>query len=351
MNAGGRYSGEHDDSDTADAYRLHHRAGRRSRPRSKQRPAHADAVPAFVVAVDRGRYTCQLTDPAQLTDPVPTDAHPSYVTAMRARELGRRAVIVGDYVALVGDVSGATGTLARIVRLHERSSALRRSSEDGDSSERVVVANAQRLVIVVALTDPPPRTGFIDRCLVAAYDADIEPLLCLTKTDTPGSADALKKLMDYYLGANLRHVTTRYDRPVTQLAAELTGGISVLVGHSGVGKSTLVNTLIPDAQRAIGELSGVGKGRHTTTAALALSLPDGGWIIDTPGVRTFGLAHVDTQTVLASFPDLVEGSTHCPPGCRHHAGEPACGLDSWVAAGHAPAERLASLRSLIGGRG
>jgi len=269
---------------------------------------------------------------------------------MRARELGRRAVIVGDYVALVGDVSGATGTLARIVRLRERSSALRRSSEDGDSSERVVVANAQRLVIVVALTDPPPRTGFIDRCLVAAYDADIEPLLCLTKTDTPSAADALKQLMHYYRGVNLAHVTTRYDRPVTQLAAELTGGICVLVGHSGVGKSTLVNALIPDAQRAIGELSGVGKGCHTTTAALALSLPDGGWIIDTPGVRTFGLAHVDTQTVLASFPDLVEGSTRCPPGCRHHAGEPECGLDSWVAAGYAPAERLSSLRSLIGGR-
>ncbi|MGH3426219.1 MAG: GTPase RsgA, partial [Mycobacteriales bacterium] len=90
-----------------------------------------------------------------------------------------------------------------------------------------------------------------------------------------------------------------------------------------------------------------GNGRHTTTAAVALALPGGGWIIDTPGVRTFGLAHVDIETVIASFHDLVEGSTLCPPGCRHQAEEPECGLDRWVAEGHALPERLVSLRALL----
>src|SRR5262245_66238751 len=126
----------------------------------------------MVVAVDRGRYTVEIDG--------------GNVTAMRARELGRRGVVVGDRVALVGDVSGGEGALARIVRIEERTSVLRRTADDDETTvegrqERIVVANAEQLVIVSSLADPKPRTGFIDRCLVAAYDADIEPLLCLTK--------------------------------------------------------------------------------------------------------------------------------------------------------------------------
>jgi len=341
--AGERYAAEHY-GDERDDERFR-RAGRGSRPRGKQRPAHADAVLAFVVVVDRGRYTCRLTSNFGHGQAAKSSDRP--ITAMRARELGRRAVVVGDYVELVGDVSGAPGSLARIVRIQPRRSVLRRSTEEGESGERIVVANAERLVMVVALTDPPPRTGLIDRCLVAAHDADIEPLLCLTKADMPGADAAADQLRRYYGQAKLRYVTTRHDRPVTELTDTLTDGISVLVGHSGVGKSTLVNALVPNASRAIGELTGVGKGRHTTTAALALALPAGGWIIDTPGIRTFGLAHIDIATVLASFPDLIEATTLCSPGCRHQIGEPECGLDVWVARGRADSERLVSLRALL----
>ncbi|MGH3896721.1 MAG: ribosome small subunit-dependent GTPase A, partial [Pseudonocardiaceae bacterium] len=334
-NALERYAAQHRDGDDNDE--RFRRPGRGSRPRGKRRPTHADAVLGFVVVVDRGRYTCRLvedtlgeTAQSQTAAQTQGQTQGGLITAMRARELGRRAVVVGDYVHLVGDVSAAPGSLARIVRIEPRRSQLRRSTEEGDSGERVVVANAQRLVIVVALTDPPPRTGLIDRCLVAAYDAGIQPLLCLTKADMPGADTAAVVLRRYYDRAGLHYVTTRYDQPVTELADTLTDGISVLVGHSGVGKSTLVNALVPDARRAIGELTGVGKGRHTTTAALALALPAGGWIIDTPGIRTFGLAHIDTATVLASFGDLIEATTRCAPGCHHRAREPECGLDIWV---------------------
>ena len=145
----------------------------------------------FVIAVDRGRYTCVLLDDEHEVD---ADAPP--VTAMRARELGRKSVVVGDRVSLVGDTSGAAGALARIVRISPRTSVLRRTADDDDTTtegriERVVVANADQLVIVSALADPPPRTGFIDRCLVAAYDAGIEPLLCLTKADLAGPEEVL----------------------------------------------------------------------------------------------------------------------------------------------------------------
>ncbi|MDN5931949.1 MAG: GTPase RsgA, partial [Pseudonocardia sp.] len=159
---------EYDESD------VRIRPGRRgSRPRTKQRPDHADAAEGMVVTVDRGRWTCAPDG----------DSTRPPVTAMRARELGRTPIVVGDRVGLVGDLSGAVDTLARIVRVEKRTTVLRRTAEDDDPFERVVVANAEQLVIVTAVADPVPRTGFVDRCLVAAYAGGLRPVLCLTKAD------------------------------------------------------------------------------------------------------------------------------------------------------------------------
>lgn len=304
-----------------------------------------------MIAVDRGRYTCVL-------DVGTPQEQPEAVTAMRARELGRKSVVVGDRVSLVGDTSGAPGALARIVRIAERTSVLRRTADDDETTaegrlERVVVANAEQLVIVSALADPPPRTGFIDRCLVAAYDAGIEPLLCLTKADL-APPDAV---LDYYRELDLRHVLCRPDSDLTEVRAALAQRVSVLVGHSGVGKSTLVNRLVPAALRAVGVVSAIGRGRHTSTSAVALRLPhvvrtrdDPGWIVDTPGVRSFGLAHVSADSLLHGFPDLVEGTLACPPNCEHTPAEAECALDAWVTAGNADERRLASYRRLLASR-
>ena len=109
----------------------------------------------------------------------------------------------------------------------------------------------------------------------------------------------------------------------------------MLFGQSGVGKSTLVNQLVPDAGRAVADVSGVGKGRHTSSSAIALPLPGGGTVVDTPGVRSFGLGAVTPARVLAAFPDLAEAGQSCPPGCTHAAGEPGCALDEQVASGAA----------------
>ncbi|MDG4793801.1 ribosome small subunit-dependent GTPase A [Micromonospora sp. WMMD1082] len=301
------------------------------------------------MAVDRGRYTCVLTG---------TGPEDPTVTAMRARELGRKSVVVGDRVGLVGDTSGLPGALARIVRIAPRRSVLRRTAEDDASTaegrlERVVVANADQLVIVSALADPPPRTGFIDRCLVAAYDADIEPLLCLTKADLAGP----EAVLDYYTELELPYVLIRPDSPLDALRSLLAGRVSVLVGHSGVGKSTLVNRLVPEADRAVGTVSAIGRGRHTSTSAVALRLPavpgtpdDTGWIVDTPGVRSFGLAHVSAESLLHGFPDLVEATADCPANCPHTPDEADCALDDWVTRGRADPRRLASYRRLLASR-
>ncbi len=288
----------------------------------------------MVVAVDRGRWTCA------------PDADPgARVVAMRARELGRTPIAVGDRVGLVGDRSGQADALARIIRVEPRRSVLRRTADDDDPYERIVVANAEQLVIVTALADPPPRTGFVDRCLVAAYAGGLRPLLCLTKADL---ADP-EPVAEQYSALELPILVTRFDRPPDELRAALAGRLSALIGHSGVGKTTLVNVLVPDSDRAVGEVSAVGKGRHTTTAAVALPLPEGGWVVDTPGVRSFGLAHVTADDVLAAFDDLRDATADCPRGCGHlgRPADPECALDDLAAKGAIKPERLAALRRVL----
>lgn len=307
------------------------RPGRGSRPRTKDRPRHESATTAFVVAVDRGRYACRV---GEVT-----------ITAMKARELGRRAVVVGDRVSLVGDLSGGDDVLARVVRVHDRVSTLRRTADDTDPHERIIVANADQLVVVTSLADPAPRRRLIDRCLVAAYDAGMTPLLCLTKADLAPPDE----LVAAYQALDVPYVVTTRGADLADVRQALAGHVSVLVGHSGVGKSTLVNGLVPAAMRATGVVNAVtGRGRHTSSSAVALELPGGGWVIDTPGVRSFGIAHVDLDRIINAFPDLASGTENCPRSCTHD--EPDCALDDWVAAGHADARRLASLRLLLRSR-
>ena len=316
------------------------RPGRRSRPRSKIRPAHADAVDGTVITVDRGRYT------------VLTDAGPR-VVGVKARELGRRGLVVGDRVGLVGDATGSPDTLARIVRRDERASALRRTADDTDATERVVVANADQLAIISSLADPEPNPRIIDRCLVAGFDAGMGAILVLTKADLV-SADALRALYEP-LGVTVIETSVRRpggppeDPGFRLLRSALVGARTVFVGPSGVGKSTLVNALAPAALRAVGKVNDVtGRGRHTSTSSLMLEVPTGGWIIDTPGIRSFGLAHVDVEHLLLAFPEVAEyQEQHCPKGCSHLTAAEGCALDGWVAGSPDRATKLDSIRRLL----
>ena len=330
---------EYDESD------VRVRPGRRgSRPRTKERPKHEDAEAGFVVGVDRGRYTT-LVGPGR---------EERAVTAMRARVLGRKGIVIGDEVDVVGETSGDAHTLARIVRVHPRRSVLRRTADDTDPFERVVVANADQLAVVTALAEPEPRPRMVDRCLVAAYDAGMAPLLVLTKADLADAAPFVAAYAPLDVPWVVTHVEP--DGRIVGLDAvreRLDGRRTVLVGHSGVGKSTLVNALVPGTDRSTGVVNDVtGRGRHTSTSAVALRLPErAGWVIDTPGIRSFGLAHIDFARIINAFPDLEPGTVACPRGCTHD--EPECALDAWVADGHAGSpgrSRLDSLRRVLRAR-
>jgi ribosome biogenesis GTPase / thiamine phosphate phosphatase len=223
---------------------------------------------------------------------------------------------------------------------------LRRTADDTDPTERVVVANADQLLIVVALADPPPRAGLVQRALIAAYAGGLEPILCLTKTDlAPPEPFAAQ-----FAELDLTITTAGRDDPLDAVAPLLHDKVTVLLGHSGVGKSTLVNRLVPEADRATGEVTDIGKGRHTSTQSVALPLSFGGWVVDTPGIRSFGLAHIEPDDVLLAFSDLAEAIKDCPRGCGHMGppADPECALDTLTgpAAGRVAAARrlLAVLR-------
>jgi ribosome biogenesis GTPase / thiamine phosphate phosphatase len=317
--------GDYDESD------VKVRPGKGTRPRTKTRPEHADAEAAMVVSVDRGRWGCALGGRAD-----------SRVTAMRARELGRTPIVVGDDVDIVGDVSGRPDTLARIVRRGERRTVLRRTADDTDPSERVVVANADQLLIVVALADPPPRTGLVERALIAAYAGGLEPILCLTKTDLAPPEPFAEQFVDLELTV----IAAGVDDPLLAVADLLVGKITVLLGHSGVGKSTLVNRLVPEADRTVGAVTEIGRGRHTSTQSVAFPLEGSGWVIDTPGIRSFGLAHIEPGDVLLAFSDLAEAAEDCPRGCGHMGppADPECALDELTGPA---ARRVAAARRLL----
>nr|WP_274637877.1 ribosome small subunit-dependent GTPase A [Microbacterium bovistercoris] len=313
-----------------------------NRPRTKRRPEHADAITGQVWGVDRGRYHVLVEEDT------PTE---HTVLASRARELRKQPIVTGDRVRLVGDTSGDEGTLARIVRIEPRRTLLRRSADDTDQVERIVVANADQMLVVVAAADPEPRERLVDRYLIAALDAGIRPLLVVTKTDLADPTEFLR----HFEGIDLTVFRSRRDHmPADEIGAALVGHATVFVGHSGVGKSTLVNALVPEARRATGHVNEVtGRGRHTSSSTVSLRYrgPAGaGWVIDTPGVRSFGLGHVNPDHILDAFTDLAEAAKECPRGCTHLPDAPDCAIIEAVESGRlgptAPG-RLDSLQRLL----
>ena len=282
---------------------------------------------ARVVAVDRGRVTVLLDGEV---------VEATYAGSMR----GTR-VVVGDHVR-VRPTRHETD-VARVTARLERTSVLRRTGDDAVHEARLVAANVDQVVVVLAGDHLEAGARFLDRVLVAAEVGGVDGVVCVNKLDVadPAEVDAVRARYEE-VGYTVLGTSAVTEEGVERLRWQLEDAWSVLAGHSGVGKSSLYNLLVPHADQEIAEIGRRG-GRHTTVAARAEPVPglEDGWVIDTPGVRSFGLGFVEEVQLASAFPEL-RGLGCELDDCRHD-GEPGCRLQD----AEISPERMAAYRRLL----
>lgn len=270
--------------------------------------------------------------------------------ALLRKSIARRpGVVVGDqvrYLELERDADNPDGPDAVIQEVVERRNLLQRADMYGHP--RPIAANLDYVVIVVTPDHPPLRLGLIDRYLAACARSEIEPLICLNKVDLDASGEARRELQVYRdLGIGVLETSVVNQEGMEPLRSALHDARSVLVGHSGVGKSSLSCALIPGLDRRIGDVNeNIGRGRHTTTTSCLLPLPDGGALVDTPGIRSFGLARLDPRDLGALYPEFQELAEGCRfRGCTH-LHEPGCQVRAALGAGELDAGRYERYQQL-----
>ena len=284
-----------------------------------------ESVNGLVVAAHRRHYGVDLDDGGGMIECV-----------LKGRTT---TLACGDRVEVVREARGGV-----IVGVAPRRSLLYRSDA---FNEKLIAANVTQVLGVVA-PDVPVDEHLLNRWIVAAEAERCRFLLVVNKSDLPGAARFAERFAQYAaLGYRTVRVSAKSD--VSPLASWLRGEHSVIVGQSGMGKSTLINALLPGTNARTGELSeALRSGRHTTTAAMLYRLPgDDGWIVDSPGMKVFGLAHCTQEVITGAFVDLRELVSHCRFRDCRHISEPDCAVRAAVAEGRVTPQRVALLQTLL----
>ncbi len=253
---------------------------------------------------------------------------------------------VGDEVMVSRDARGAGWAITEVL---DRRSRLARKNPGRSKGERVIAANVDQVVIVFALRQPEPHVAMLDRFLVIAEANALRAHVVVNKVDLAGKDEARRMFGEYErIGYPLHITSCRTGEGLIELRENLHGQMSALTGPSGVGKSSLLNALYPGLGLRVGEISAsVNKGRHTTVGAFLHPLPDGGFVVDTPGLREIGLWGVPSQGLDTCFPEFRELREQCRFADCSHLAEPDCAVRDALAAGTVSGTRYASYERLL----
>lgn len=255
------------------------------------------------------------------------------------------AIAVGDRV-----LTSTDGNVVSVEEVLPRRTTLSRPDPHRAGLERVIAANVDLAVHVVSVGTPPLKETLIDRFWIAIARGGAEPLVVVNKIDMlTAESDELKRLATYRrLGLGFVHCSVKTGAGIEELRQRLHGKVTVFVGHSGVGKSSLINALDSTLLIKTREVSeGRGTGRHTTTSSTLHTLGENSYVIDTPGIREFGLWEVDTETLRAAFPDLEERAIECRFRNCSHSHEPQCAVKVAVEDGRINGDRYQSYLRLL----